>query len=399
MSNRTYSHPTWLLVFLAVVSLVTYYGASTFTLPIKQDFQEEKKMAAECMVDSTALIRRRLLAKDPKALESVRDPNRTGLVGPSQTAITTDTGVLKSKLTATNPNYAALVVQLLRDAGVRGRDLVAASMTGSMPGLNVATWCAFEALDVEALVVSSVGSSNYGATWTDMTWPDMEKVLYDTGAIKRHSVAVTPGGQQDRGSGLTNRGKMLIEAAILRSGLKRLHFTNVQAGIQARMDIYDALAAERPIRAYVNVGGSVASLGSQANRTLILPGLNKKLDSKRANPKGVAFLMSDRNIPVIQLLDTVDLGQMYGLPAAPVPLPPVGSGGVFAKSLPQQNVIAVALGFLLILVVICGRLDIFTKIFFPKLSREGKILGEKLGVQKGVGSGKGKGGDDGEMMI
>ncbi len=366
---RQSQHPTWLLVVMALVAVLTYVGVKEVNLTVPQANREEKLLAAQCMQRATVHLQRVIPMQVPQAFVGNRDPNRTGLIGPLLTPITTDTGILRAKLTTTNPNFAAVVVDLLKKAGVRPRDLVSASMTGSMPGLNVATWCAMQALDLEGLVISSVGASNHGATWPEMTWLDMEKSLYEAGLFTRHSVAATRGGSQDRGAGLSKKGVDLMDRAIRRAGLRRLRFTNTAGGIRARMSLYETLAAGRPIRAYINVGGGITSLGSSANRDLIKSGLNLTLPVSSAQPKGVAFRMAEKKIPVIHLLEAVNLAHLYDLPVAPAKLPPPGQGGVFIKEMPKRPVIMLALGFLLVFITLCGRVDLMRRIFRPQRRR------------------------------
>ena len=47
-------------------------------------------------------------------IDRINDPNETGLIGLQYSHLTTQRGDLNAKLTSTNPNYAALIVQLLK---------------------------------------------------------------------------------------------------------------------------------------------------------------------------------------------------------------------------------------------------------------------------------------------
>jgi poly-gamma-glutamate system protein len=55
-----------------------------------------------------------------------------------ETSLTTDAGNLEAKQTAINPNWAAVIVDLLQQANVKERDPVAVSFSGSFPALNIA---------------------------------------------------------------------------------------------------------------------------------------------------------------------------------------------------------------------------------------------------------------------
>ena len=64
------------------------------------------------------------------------DPNETGMVGSPFSLITTDEGDLDSKLTTLDPNFSAVVVDLMTQLNLQKNDTVAVLMTGSMPGAN-----------------------------------------------------------------------------------------------------------------------------------------------------------------------------------------------------------------------------------------------------------------------
>ncbi len=50
-------------------------------------------------------------------IDVINDPNQTALIGQEYTLVTTDRGYIEAKLSTTNPNFAAVIVQLLKDAG------------------------------------------------------------------------------------------------------------------------------------------------------------------------------------------------------------------------------------------------------------------------------------------
>ena len=79
--------------------------------------------------------------------------------------------------------------------------------------------------------------------------------------------------------------------------------------------------------------------------------------------------MAEKKIPVIHLLEAVNLAHLYDLPVAPAKLPPPGQGGVFIKEMPKRPVIMLALGFLLVFITLCGRVDLMRRIFRPQRRR------------------------------
>ena len=85
----------------------------------------------------------------------------------------------------------------LEKAGLQKGDTVAISMTGSMPGANIAVIMACEAMGLNYISISSLGASTGGATDMNFSWPKMEKVLYDEKLISPISNKFSYGGAAD----------------------------------------------------------------------------------------------------------------------------------------------------------------------------------------------------------
>ena len=132
------------------------------------------------------------------------DPAASGLIGDSMTLVTSLPGNLRAKQTSVNPNFAAAVVQMLRQAGVKEGDCVAVGCSGSFPALNLAAYAALESMQVKPVVVASACASQFGANMPDMMWIDMERLLHERGLISFRSVAVSVGGSGDRGLGMSD---------------------------------------------------------------------------------------------------------------------------------------------------------------------------------------------------
>ena len=114
-------------------------------------------------------------------IDAVVDVNRTGLIGLGSSPITTSLGNLEAKRTTTNPDFAALVVMLLDQAGVRRGDAVAVGASGSFPALTVAALCAAESLGARALVIGSLGASEWGANDPRFDWLSLTRCLSRSG--------------------------------------------------------------------------------------------------------------------------------------------------------------------------------------------------------------------------
>ena len=76
--------------------------------------------------------------------------------------ITTDEGDLDAKLTTLDPNFSAVIVDLLFTAGLEN-DTIAVMLTGSMPGANIALLSACQVMGIHPIIISSIGASQWGA--------------------------------------------------------------------------------------------------------------------------------------------------------------------------------------------------------------------------------------------
>ncbi|MBI1884012.1 MAG: poly-gamma-glutamate system protein [Chlamydiae bacterium] len=366
MSERKISKTT--LIGLAVLAILLFMLAYHSRELVRQPWHTEKLRAARLASAAQNAIKMRAIEKG-LVIDAVNDPNLTGLIGQEYTDITTDRGVLEAKLTSTNPNFAAGVVDMLKRAGLAKGDCVAVGVTGSMPAMNIAVLAALEALDLKPLIISSVGGSTWGATNPEFNWLDMESFLFEKKIFHACSVAASIGGGRDNGRGLSALGRQLIEQSIRKVGMTLIHENSLEDSIRKRMEIYDQYAQSKPIKAYINVGGGLASLGAAINGTLIPPGLSKNLAMKNFPVKGVIVQMAGRGLPVIHLLNVERIARAYGLPIAPQPLPEIGEGRVFIEE--RHHVMITLLCILLLVggITVFVRLDLFHHLFLRRVKQ------------------------------
>ena len=98
------------------------------------------------------------------------------------------------------------------------------------------------------------------------------------------------------------------------------------------MEIYEREARPGRVKAYVNLGGGIASLGSSQNRALIPTGLSTDLGLRNFPRKGVIIRMAQKGVPVIHLNQVEMIAGRFGLPIAPDYLPGAGEGEVFTRT-------------------------------------------------------------------
>jgi len=318
---------------LSLLSLVAFAGllsVEQLRVPERRPLYREKLAAAQTAGRAFHLIkeeRQRMgVAIDPEV-----DPLLSGMVGELLSPTTTNTGHLSAKQTSVNPNFAAVVVEMLHRAGVHRNDTVAVGMSGSFPALNVAVLSACVAMQLKCLVISSAGSSQWGANHPKLSWPAMERIVADGGVLPIRSLAVSPGGVDDRAVGLSARGKSMLDEAVASAGLTKLAPQSYDDSLDQRMQLYREHAGAEEIRAYINVGGGTTSVGTRVGKHMFAPGLN---DTPPRGPAvdSVMARFAHRGVPVIHLTRVEELAERYGLPVAPTQMAAPGQGQVFART-------------------------------------------------------------------
>jgi len=337
------------LGLLFLLALLAFIAVENGKRDVKQEYYEEKLQAAR-LAEAAENTLKNYRLENSVFIDDVNDPNQTALIGQEYSLITTDQGNIESKLSATNPNFAAVIVQLLKDAGLEENDPVAVAFSGSFPGLNISVMAALEILKLDPVVITSVGASNFGANDPYFTWLDMESLLNEKGIISNKSVAASIGGGNDIGRGLSPEGRELIIKAIERNKVEFIHEKFLENSITKRMEIYEKNSGGKPIKAFINVGGGIASLGNTINGQLIPSGLTEHLPMSNFPLHGVIIQMAKQGIPVIHLLNIDQLLEKYGLPVNPVPLPDPGEGGIFIQK--KYNLVVTSVATVILIVVI-----------------------------------------------
>ena len=305
------------------------------------DFQT-KIVAAQLASRGMTAIREARLQRGHD-FDRVFDPAQSGMIGTAMSPVTSLPGHLKAKQTSVNPNFAAVAVDLLQQAGVEEGDLVAVGCTGSLPALNTCLFAAIEAIGAQPVIIHSAASSQFGANTPDMLWLDMEQVLYDEGIISFRSTAGTLGGFGDRGRGMTADSQALLAASLERSGVPQIRLSTLAQSIDLRMETYRTAAHNQPIKAYVNVGGGAASIHGEDGREAFGGGLTTTLSNEAKQIDCVATRYAAMGVPVINLGNTVSLAEAYGLPVAPHDMPEVGEGRVYVTQHANRLVAALLL--------------------------------------------------------
>ena len=340
------------LVILSAIALVSFVvSINSTTIDISPSYDMKIK-AANLMKESMVELKN-VRMEAGVFIDDENDPNETGLVGSPFSLITTDEGDLDAKLTTLDPNFSAGMVELMLRANLQKSDTVAILLTGSMPGANIAVLTAANAMGLIPMVITSVGASQWGANHADFTWLDMESILFNKGLINSRSVAASVGGRNDMGRLLSPAGREIIISNIENYNIPLIRKNRLAENIDERMKLFESFNKITNYSAMINVGGGVASLGTSFNSKLLPAGIINRSDVvnisiRDGGIEGVLAKFAKKNVSVLHVLNIKSLTEQLGMPFAPIPIPEVGSGVLYAEE--KYNILIATV----CLFIVCG---------------------------------------------
>ena len=283
---------THVLFFIAIFNLILVYISANSKEYIPKAGLEQKLKATEIMKNSLELLS---AASDNIKSEDIYD---SGIVGVDSSIITTifdseDKKMKNSKVACTHPNFAALVVEMFQEAQLKKDDKIAISMTGSLPGANVAVLSACKSMELEPIIISSVGSSAWGANQQDFSWLDMEEYLYNNKIINVKSIASSIGGENDLGDNLSDRGIEAIENIIASKNVEFINNKSLMESVNRKIQIYKNNDNDFNYKAFVNIGGGSASLGYGIGKDNIKVGVIYPIEKKQIDYDGFENSMAE----------------------------------------------------------------------------------------------------------
>lgn len=273
------------------------------------------------------------------------DPMCSGLIGERISEITTDSGNLKAKRSSLNPNISAYFIDLMLKAHLNSGDTVAVQMTGSYPALDIAMLSAISVMKLKPLIIFSVGSSNYGANRLNFSWPKIYRLLIENNFFDYKILGISIGGARDTGYRISDKTRQHMIKIIRDNKFKYINIPNnknaTEYSISERLSLYYKAAVDNKIKAYINVGGNMASIGLKTNiykRDLLvkpksLPtGLITELPGSLTPVSSVAVSMLKSGVKVINIRDIMSrvIGH-YDLPSDLKLMPKVGSGKLYEQ--------------------------------------------------------------------
>jgi poly-gamma-glutamate system protein len=338
----------WVLVVLAGVSVLFFIVVSRSVRPVRSRLYDAKLASVQLAARAFLAVRehRRQLGVP---IDSVNDPNGTGLVGVQYSQTTYGRGDLSDALTTTNPNFAAALVEMLYRAGVRPGDSIGVSWDGTYPALNIELLAAARTMDLRPAIVSAQSAASWGANYPGLTWLDIERMLAGAGLWDYHSGWATLGGENDAGQGLSPEGRAILAVAAESSGVLLVTPASPADGARRRAEAF------RGVRALVSIGRSVADIGDPLARvpSRVMSG---RID--RRGKSGLVGMMLDGGIPVIRIGNPTQVAIDHHLPVSPVPMPEIGKGRLFFERRYSVVLSAIASLVLLVLLGLVVRYDV-----------------------------------------
>jgi poly-gamma-glutamate system protein len=363
---------------VAALAIVGLIAVEVFPSEEQQPHYAEKMLAARKAQEALEVLHEASQRRG-LGLRLKTDPSGSRMIGEVLSPITSGSGSLVSKQTSVNPNFAAVVVEWLKELRIKPGDVVAVGVSGSFPSMNVAVYSALHELGIEPIIISSTAASQWGANDPSFTWLDMEAVLRKSDVFPYKSVAASLGGVGDDAIGLSKKGRRMLERAIERNHIPVLADLDAdelprreeaedaeqpapslalvdEDRVRERMRVYYEAAGDRPIKAYVNVGGGTVSVGTKVGKRKFSPGVNAR------PPKGIedmppsvlgAFLES--GVPGIHVTRIIDLAERYGLEIAPRTVPEVGTGDIFQRRQPNRWLAGIVLALILMALFVIAR--------------------------------------------
>ena len=332
---------TRVLLGLAILTIAMVYWAVNSYERHPTYGYDLKKKAVDIMVHGIESLRSEFIAKGTnKGEDSISFGDF--LIGPQHSIIQTTSGSLISKQSVLNPDFAAMIAEMLMELEIDSSNHVAVSYTGSYPGANLALLSALEALEVKASIISSCSSSEYGATHPDLTWIHMENYLYSSGIISNKSRLASIGGGFDLGTQLQARGKKVCESSIYSYKIELLNIGDPSENINQRIKYFQN--EQNDISLFINVGGGIYNTGDSLKRKDTPAGIIYPGDITSAAAGTVIERFLEQDIPVININHIHILTEWYDLPYPPEKKNQIKMGSLF-YSKKQYNLAVILTAF------------------------------------------------------
>lgn len=322
-----------LILALLGILLILYLN---YWRPVQQHEHYELMIkAATIMEEATSIIK---AERDRIAIpiDKTIDINSTGLIGYEFSEITTSNGDLEAKRTTSNADFAALMVLLLKKAGLTEGDTIAIGASGSFPGALIATLSAAKAMGLHVVLITSYGSSSFGANIADFTIVHMYESLKAFFPVKFYAFSL--GGTKDLGIDMLEEGREVVLADALTRTDTFIFEPTLAGSITKRLEYYHYWG--EPLSVFVNIGGADANIGQALGILDLKPGLNFVDKDMPLTDGGVVFALGKEGIPIINILNIKTLALQHGLKWDPIGIDKIGKDQIYySMSLEKRKTI------------------------------------------------------------
>ena len=360
------------LILIGSLSLLGLVAVERLKIHSTQTWRDEKLEASQLALKAFESVREaRLRTSKDFFIDPVTDPSGSGLIGYAATPVTSSRGGYLSKRTSINPNFAAAIVDMLHQAGVKEGDRIAVATSGSFPAINICTYAAISTMKLRPTIIASAASSEWGANDPDYLWIDMERRLQQAGVFPFRAGLATLGGLEDTGKGLPESSINLLKAGVERNGLQLLLPETIESSVKERLAFYKSKAGKDKYAAYINVGGGQTSTGGHDMKEAYKPGLNTRTPPGADTKTSVMAAFTKKGTPALHLIHIRDLARNYQLPDSPDVIPEPGVGGVFERLTYNRLLAAGVLVFLIGILTIFVRTHWGTQFLRPHSAQKG----------------------------
>jgi poly-gamma-glutamate system protein len=296
------------LVFLSGFILIEQFFVQSETI----QWRDQMEMAREQAIESFQSVSKE---KSKRGIHSDTNSNTPYffLIGDDYTPITTTLGSLEAKEISCNPDFAALAVRMVSEAGLQPGDKVGVTLSGSFPAIGISVLSALKTMKMDVVLFSSLGASSFGANQPAATWLDVENWLNDNGNWNINSEIVTLGAENDNGGGMQEDGIEILKQTANNHGVSLF----IPGSLEESIDRKSAMLKKHKIALLINIGGNQAAVGKCRHSVQIPNGLNTKLDLCGDLDRGIIREMNAVGIPVIHFLNIKDLALTYGMDISP----------------------------------------------------------------------------------
>lgn len=321
------------LIAIVVILFLGFFLTIILANVEAAEYEEEQRNAARRMEAAEAYIKERILEKGIEIEET--DLNKTGLLGPEFTELTSTPGEEGAKRSTLNPEFSAVMVRYFHEAGLKERDAIAVGSSGSFPGFLIAVLTAASEMNLETRVIASLGASMHGATRVEYNIFNILQDLKNSGEADFKLVGVSCGGANDKGGsvmegflyeGTAEMSYEICKEEAERTGASFIYKDTLAESIEERLRLYGD-----NIKMFINIGGASTNLGTGSYSLDFPPGLVMSIDKiPEGKERGLIFEYMAEGVPIINLLSVKKLCQMNSIAFDPIPLPSSSSSAVYS---------------------------------------------------------------------